>query len=181
MLFPAWESFYVIVGSAAGALTGLMFVVVALVTDVRRNQYSGESFDRQLGAFATPTVMHFCATLLLSAIEAAPWPGIAQMRIALAVVGASGVVYMIVVVVRTRRQTDYTPVFEDWLFHCVLPGVSYSATAAAGVMLARSTTTAQFAVGIAVVLLLFVGIHNAWDTVIYVVTTRANRSADTQE
>jgi hypothetical protein len=181
MLFPAWESFYVIVGSAAGALTGLMFVVVALVTDLRRNQYSGESFDRQLGAFATPTVMHFCATLLLSAIEAAPWPAIAPMRIALAAVGVTGVAYMIVVVLRARRQTDYAPVFEDWLFHCALPGVAYGATAVAAVMLARSTTAALFIVGIVVVLLLFIGIHNAWDTVIYVVTTRANRSADTKE
>lgn len=33
MLFPEWETFYVIVGSSAGALTGLMFVVIALVAD----------------------------------------------------------------------------------------------------------------------------------------------------
>lgn len=181
MLFPAWESFYVIIGSAAGALTGLMFVVVALVADIRRNQYSGESFDRQLGAFATPTVMHFCAALLLSAIQAAPWPTMAPMRIALAIVGVAGVVYAILVVLRTRRQTGYAPVFEDWLFHCVLPAVSYGATVVAGVMLARWTMAALFAVGAAVVLLLFVGIHNAWDTVIYVVTTRSDRSADSKE
>ena len=181
MLFPAWESFYVIVGSAAGALTGLMFVVVALVADVRRSQYSGDSFDRQLGAFATPTVLHFCAALLLSAIQVAPWPTIAPMRIALAIVGGAGVVYVSLVVLRTRRQADYAPVFEDWLFHCALPGLSYGATAVAGVMLARSTTVALFGVGTGVMLLLFVGIHNAWDTVIYVVTTRANRSADSKE
>jgi hypothetical protein len=30
-----WESFYVIVGSSAGALTGLMFVVITLVADAR--------------------------------------------------------------------------------------------------------------------------------------------------
>src|SRR3954470_17591142 len=136
--------------SAAGALTGLMFVVVALVTDVRRNQYSGESFDRQLGAFATPTVMRFCATLLLSAIQAAPWPRVAPLRIALGMVGAAGVVYVLLIVRRARQQTDYHPVFEDWLFHCALPGISYGAIVVAAIMLARSSTTALFAVAIAV-------------------------------
>jgi hypothetical protein len=31
----AWESFYIIVGSSAGALTGLQFVVMALVVEAR--------------------------------------------------------------------------------------------------------------------------------------------------
>lgn len=30
MLFPDWETFYVILGAAAGALTGLMFVTIGL-------------------------------------------------------------------------------------------------------------------------------------------------------
>src|ERR1041384_3296763 len=33
-LLTEWESFYVIVGSSAGALTGLMFVVIALAGGV---------------------------------------------------------------------------------------------------------------------------------------------------
>jgi steroid 5-alpha reductase family enzyme len=59
LLFPAWETFYVIVGSAAGALTGLMFVVIALVANVRT------SSEPQIDAFGTPTVVHFGAVLLL--------------------------------------------------------------------------------------------------------------------
>lgn len=31
----AWESFYVIVGSSAGALTGLQFVVIALIAEAQ--------------------------------------------------------------------------------------------------------------------------------------------------
>ena len=57
MLFPAWETFYVIVGSSAGALTGLMFVVIALVAEFRGS-------ERQIEAFGTPTVVHFSAPLL---------------------------------------------------------------------------------------------------------------------
>jgi len=52
--FSAWESFYVIVGSAGGALTGLQFVVIALLTELRKKR----TLD-QLDAFATPTIVHF--------------------------------------------------------------------------------------------------------------------------
>jgi len=31
-----WESFYVIVGSSAAALTGLMFVVITLIADSKQ-------------------------------------------------------------------------------------------------------------------------------------------------
>src|SRR5258707_6329339 len=60
-----WESFYVIVGSSAAALTGLQFVVVALSAD-------SEGLSTGSDAFATPTVVHFCATLLIAAILCVP-------------------------------------------------------------------------------------------------------------
>jgi hypothetical protein len=160
--FPAWEAFYVIVGSSAGALTGLMFVVIALITDIR-------SSARQIDAFGTPTVVHFGAVLLLSAIVSAPWPAMSAARLALGAFGAAGVVYMFVVLRRARRQTDYKPVLEDWLFHSVLPLVAYTAVLAAAIGLRWRPTPLLFVVGGAAVLLLFIGIHNAWDTVTYIV------------
>ena len=90
MLFPAWETFYVILGSSAGALTGLMFVVMALVAD-----YGGS--ERQIEAFGTPTVVHFSSALLLSVILTAPWPGVSALRLVLFAFGVSGTVYMLVV------------------------------------------------------------------------------------
>jgi hypothetical protein len=66
-LFGEWESFYVIVGSSAAALTGLQFVVVVLGAEA--HALSGTT----MRAFGTPTVVHFCAALLVSAILSAPW------------------------------------------------------------------------------------------------------------
>jgi hypothetical protein len=166
LLFPAWETFYVIVGSAAGALTGLMFVVIALVANVRT------SSEPQIDAFGTPTVVHFGAVLLLSVLLAAPWPGALSARISLALYGGTGLAYMIVVVRRTRRVTEYQPVFEDWLFHAVLPLAAYSAVLIAAIGLRRASTLSLFAIGAAAVLLLFVGVHNAWDTVTYILVSR---------
>src|SRR4051812_28760134 len=79
-----WESFYVIVGSSAGALTGLQFVVMTLGADA---QILGSGQTTQ--AFATPTVVHFSVVLLVSAILSAPWPGVHGPSIALALTGGA--------------------------------------------------------------------------------------------
>jgi hypothetical protein len=166
VLFPAWETFYEIVGSASGALAGLMFVVIALVADARG------ATESQLDTFGTPTVIHFGAVLLLAALSAAPWPGLPSFRIALAFYGAAGVGYMIVVVRRTRRLTEYAAVLEDWLFHALFPLAAYSAVLIAAIGLRRATTFSLFTIGAAALLLLFAGLHNAWDTVTYILVNR---------
>jgi hypothetical protein len=171
VLFPAWETFYVIVGSSAGALTGLMFVVIALVADI-----SGSK--RTIDAFGTPTVVHFSAILLLSAILTAPWPTVSALRVALELFASAGAVYAVLVVWRARGQSDYQPVFEDWLFHAALPLVAYVSVLAAAVLLPRY---AMFVIAGAAVLLLFIGIHNAWDTVTYVVVKRWEARTDTNQ
>jgi hypothetical protein len=165
LLFPAWETFYVIVGSSGGAMTGLMFVVIAFVADFR-------SAQQQIDAFGTPTVVHFSAVLMLSAILTAPWPAMWGVRLALGAFGAAGVGYMLIVLTRTRRQTAYKPVFEDWLFHAALPLAAYAGVLVAAAALPRHQTSLLFVIGAASVLLLFVGIHNAWDTVIYIIVER---------
>ena len=159
----AWESFYVIVGSSGAALTGLQFVVMALVADSKRR-----STTQQIDAFGTPTIVHFCAVLLVSAILSAPWPTLSSIGLVLGICGAAGVVYGIIVVMRARRQTGYRPVFEDWLWHAVLPLIAYALLLVAAVMFRSYPQRVLFIVGAAALLLLFIGIHNAWDTVTYI-------------
>ena len=56
-LLAGWENFYVIIGSCAGGLTGITFVVIALIRDVQRVRPTG------LRAFLTPTIVHFSGVL----------------------------------------------------------------------------------------------------------------------
>jgi hypothetical protein len=158
-----WENFYVIVGSSAGALIGLQFVVITLIANrpiVRGQAEAG-------AAFATPTIVHLGAALLLAGIQTAPWRGVGAAVVLWCLLGLSGIAYEIIVARRMRAQTIYAPVFENRLFHVLLPAVAY-ATLAGSVYAARSNVGwALFPVGAAAMLLLFVGIHNAWDAVIY--------------
>ena len=158
-----WENFYVIVGSSAGALIGLQFVVITLIADFPVLKDA----ERAGSAFATPTIVHFGAVLLVAAISCAPWPGIGPAAAALALLGLGGVVYAAIVTRRARRQTAYRPVFEDWLFHVLLPLVAYATLAVASFAARSVTRRALFGIGAAALLLLFIGIHNAWDAVTY--------------
>jgi hypothetical protein len=112
-----WENFYVIVGSSAGALIGLQFVVMTLLANMPIGQA-----DAQAGhSFTTPTVVHFGVVLLLSAVVTAPWNGIAAAAVLWGLVGLIGIVYVVLVARRLRLQTAYQSVFEDRLFHVRLP------------------------------------------------------------
>lgn len=159
----AWANFYVIVGSSAAALTGLQFVVMALITEI-----GARSSPRQIDAFGTPTIVHFCAVLLISAILSAPWLNLSSAGVALGVCGAAGLVYGVITVWRARLQKGYTPVLEDWIFHAVLPLIAYPLLLVAAVLLRRSPQQVLFLIGATALLLLLVGIHNAWDTVTYI-------------
>jgi hypothetical protein len=165
-----WENFYVIIGSSAAALTGLQFVVIALIADIEKR-----SSLQQVDAFGTPTIVHFCAVLLVSAILSAPWREISNAAMAVGVCGAAGVVYVLIVVGRARRQTGYKPVLEDWLWHAVFPFVAYTALLVAAVLVPRDPAAVLFVIGAAALLLLFIGIHNAWDTVTYIVVEWQHR------
>jgi hypothetical protein len=87
-----WESFYVITGSAAAALTGLTFVVISLVAEPW-----AQSTSRGVAAFNTPTVVHFCVALLVSAGLRAPWPTLSHVGLMLTLSGLAGLTYAAIV------------------------------------------------------------------------------------
>jgi hypothetical protein len=155
----AWETFYVIVGSSAGALTGLQFVVLTLIAEV-----GAARGKESISAFGTPNVVHFCAALLAASILSVPWPALRYAGVAVAGCGVLGIIYSGIVLRRAVRQRIYTPVLEDWIWHIILPALAYSALFVSGWILGGSPG-ALFAIGAAVLLLVFIGIHNAWDTV----------------
>jgi len=158
-----WENFYVIVGSSAGALIGLQFVVMALIANLPRGPGAAQAGN----AFATPTVVHFGTVLLLSAVMCAPWHRIAIAAVLWGLLGLTGFAYSILVAWRVRVQTAYQPEFEDWLFHVLLPFAAYAILAIAAYETRNHVRGALFGVGAAALLLLFIGIHNAWDAVTY--------------
>src|SRR5687767_13237534 len=105
----AWEAFYVIVRSSSAELTGLVFVVVTLMPETRI-----EASEHATSAFASPTVSHLIAGLMVSAILSAPRHEAWQAGIAVALSGITGAIYCAIICRRIRRQAVYQTVGEDW-------------------------------------------------------------------
>jgi len=171
-----WANFYVIVGSSAGALTGLQFVVMTLITEAQMAAGGGE-----IRAFGTPTVVQFGAALLISAVMSAPWHAFSDVGLCLAVFGTVGVLYSLIVVRHTRKQTGYRPDAGDWVWFTALPLVAYVALAGAAFLLPRFPKWCLFAIAATTLSFLFVGIHNAWDTVTYIALERRRRSTEQRD
>jgi hypothetical protein len=171
-----WGNFYLLTGTAAAALTGLQFVVQTLIASDARRALAGDDPEGGIAAFGSPTVVHFSLALLLSAVLCVPWAGYGSLRATLGVLGAGALGYSAVVLRRARRQRSYVPVAEDWVWHILLPGAAYAAILLAAVLLGRGAERPLIVVAAATLLLLCVGIHNAWDTVTYL-TVNAVRAA----
>lgn len=165
-LLRQWESFYVIAGSAAAALTGLQFVVVVLGAEMNRGSAEANR------AFGTPTIVHFCTVLLMAALLSAPWASLVDVAFVLGLCGVAGLVYAAIIIQIARRQTAYEPVLEDWVWHFTLPPLAYATLLVAAIIIQSNPTTSLFLVGGTILLLLFVGIHNAWDSAVFIALHR---------
>jgi len=164
-LFAPWETFYVIVGSAGGALTGLLFVVVALVADKARTGTA-----RGLGAYTTPSIFHFVNVLVISALVTMPRWGLASLAVLLGACAVVGAYVTITAVWRITRFEEYSPVAEDWIWHGIIPGTAYVALLVAGITLSSATAFSLDLIAVVTLSLLFVGLHNAWDVALYSAT-----------
>jgi hypothetical protein len=77
-------------------------------------------------------------------------------------------------------QTAYRPVFEDWLCHALLPFASYATLAATAFAARAHPRGAMFGVAAVALLLLFIGIHNAWDAATYHVFVMRHKRQDAE-
>jgi hypothetical protein len=72
-------------------------------------------------------------------------------------------------------------VFEDWLFHALLPLAAYTTFAASAWEARAHAHQAMFGVAAAALLLLFIGIPNAWDAVTYYIFVNRPKPAEAEQ
>lgn len=177
-IFAPWSNFYVITGSSAAALTGLMFVVVTLID---RQPTSG--WREGLRTFSTPTVVHLGTGFLVSCIASAPWPSVYIVGGVLGLIALAGMLYAAGVWSRMLKLelASYTPDSEDWIWFVILPFISYVAIGLTAILLFIVAAKALFALAAAVLLFIFIGIHNAWDIVTYIAIVQHAPDDSTEE
>jgi len=172
-MLAGWENFLVIEGSAAAGLTGLTFIVITLSGQAGRTNPVG------LRTFITPTIVHFSTVLGLAALLSMPHLTALALAIGLAAVGIGGLALVGVVAASIHHLSGtYVPVKEDWIWNSVVPGIAYGGILAAAGLIVADSSIAIYSVALAMLLLTFAGIHNAWDIAVWH-TVRANRADET--
>jgi hypothetical protein len=172
-MLSAWNSFYVMMGSSAAALTGLVFIVVTLIRDQRRR-----GSDAGMTTFTTPTVVHFGCALFTSALMSVPFGSLVPMAVVLGIVGAGGLVYVVRITLQMTKLKSYRADAEDWTWNVALPAIAYATLIVGAIAMHGSPARALFAPAISVALLVFIGIHNAWDVVTFLATGQAEALPD---
>ncbi|HXA55338.1 MAG TPA: hypothetical protein VNV37_10755 [Solirubrobacteraceae bacterium] len=173
-----WDNFYVILGSSAGGLTGLTFVVIALLRE------SGQAVrPTGVGAFVTPTIVHFCGVLALAAFMSMPHQSAGTLSAGLALGGLAGVAYGCLVGVNMYRiglgATRYAPVREDWIWNVIVPTLGYAALVLmAALIRERLMREALYGVAVLALALLFIGIRNAWDLVVWISVSKEQDASE---
>jgi hypothetical protein len=164
-----WENFYVITGSSAGGLTGLTFVVIALVRDAQGVRPAG------VRMFVTPTMVHFSAVLGLAAFLSMPWRGVLGLSVGFGVAGVGGLVYCAFIArsIGSMDKKEYAPVWEDWAWHAILPGIAYALLLIGADLIWHERMQSLYAAAAASLMLLFSGIHNAWDIAVWMTLKKA--------
>ena len=177
-LLSNWQNFYMIMGTAAATLTGLMFVATTIIAGIDTHVPTANA---GVAAFNTPTVVHFCAVLLLAGILSAPWQTFSSLRLLLGLLGLGMVFYSIIVLRRMRRMPHYQSTLEDWLWYIVFPLFAHLLLIASAIMLSANPAPALYMVGAAMAMLLLIGIRNAWDNMTYLAIERAHSKTKSSE
>jgi len=90
-------------------------------------------------------------------------------------------VYALIVARRMKAQSLYEPVFYDWAFHVIVPFVTYLLLIIAAILAQLYPAIVEYVVAASGLILLFIGIHNAWDGVSYHVFVGRSMRPSTEE
>ena len=161
--YAGWEVFNLIVGATSGALIGFQGLASALAADTD---------DADEPPTNAATVAHFSASLALCSLCGVPWTDTVTPTPIWTAAGLAGMVYVLQVTTRMFQAGEVAPQVEDIAFHSVLPFTAYMALAVACLFCLPS---ALFLVGYACLTLLLIGIHNAYDSVMFQVFLRKMR------
>jgi len=158
----AWNDFYLLIGTAGVTLTGLLFVVVSLGPRVVANHRA-----TGVRAFISPNAVFFTTTLVVAAVLLAPNLPATAIGAFLCLGAVGSLVYLAYTKAHQRWRGSKLP-FLDWIWFVGLPITSYVLLLVSGIGFLLQAALSMHGVALALILLLVIGIRNAWDLVIWI-------------
>jgi len=165
LVFHGWDNFYLMIGSAAAALIGLLFVVITLTSGLEKSRVMTAN-----KIYMTPTVIHFGVVLTTSAVALAPRVPASAAAVLFglsALIGLANAVRACIGI-RVGLPGQEPPHWTDFYFYGVLPAVVYLGLLAASAALWALVEWAAYATALCLLALLLVGIRDAWDLITWI-------------
>jgi hypothetical protein len=163
-LLHDWHDFYTLVGTASATLVGLMFVAASIGSSIFNEEHRAP-----MTAFITPTVMHFAAVLFACLVITIPTQSWRSLGGFIGAGGLAGLIYcariLVEIIFRHRFNVDIT----DRLFYALVPLLGYLLAIVAAVLLVMQSAASANLIAAALLALLFAGIRNAWDMMVWIV------------
>ena len=168
-MFDGWSEFFLLIGSAAAVLIGLIFVVISLMQDRSRSTVLAGS-----KLYMGPIVLGVSFVLVLSA--AALMPGMSSCGFA-AIAGAValwGLVRGAISTAGIRRlaNSDDAPHWTDSWFYGVIPSVLYVGLGFVALAFWRDWRWAHDGLAAVITGSLLLAIRNEWDLITWIAPRR---------
>lgn len=162
-----WRDFYILGGTAAATLVGLMFVFASIGASRFSSKYLGP-----MRAFITPTVVHFAAALFVCLVSIMPCHNENSLGGVLGVGSLIGVAYCGSVFALILRRFAAGLNWEDRAFYAMFPLVGYLALlGSAALEFDHRPADANVLAGSAILVLIVAGLRNAWDMTVWMTTS----------
>lgn len=160
-MFDGWGEFYLMAGSAAAVLIGLIFVVVTLMKDrTRSSLLSGSRL------YMGPVVLHVSFVLALSAAALVPDISVHAMAVVSGIIALWGLARQSFVIKGIGSLTgDDTPHWSDLWCYGIIPAALYVGVGACAGGFWALAPWAPFGLALLVMGLLLVTVRNEWDLV----------------
>jgi hypothetical protein len=163
-----WHDFYTLLGTASATMVGLLFVAASVGSGV----FSGER-RAPLRVFLSASVINFSLILAVSLIVLAPLRNTPLAGVMIAACAMFGLTHSGLAWRDTLRDGLIKSIdLEDRTWYIMLPILGYLCLAASGVILASGLVLGCQTLAVSVGLLLAVGVHNAWDITVWIITRR---------
>jgi hypothetical protein len=163
-----WQTFYLLVGSAAAVLIGLLFVALSLALGL-----SIRSEHANMRAFVTPAVMHFALVLFVSVFCVMPLQRSAVLGVLILLLSGLGLMDAGATITYLGRQwRGRMADRQDWFWRAALPLASSLALAGSGVWLIVDWGNALPWLAATALVVLAMAIRNTWGLVTWIIEHR---------
>ncbi|HKX19841.1 MAG TPA: hypothetical protein VJT33_17705 [bacterium] len=170
----AWQNFYTLIGSAAATLAGLMFIAISLGATRRPTAQERSMAQLAYNVFLSPTYIHFVYVLVTAVVVSVPTLNETVFGVMLILTGAGSLGYTLrhLPFVRGRYRTGALD-RSDLVWYELMPSICYVLYVDAGIGLLRAAAGAPSrghaldALATSSILLMVIGVRNAWDLMVF--------------